>query len=341
MYKNTSLMSLLIIMFAFLLIPIPHSFPQTTNIYVDPQQTITKIGETLSINISIAQVTNLAAWEIKLYYLNAILNGTKAMEGPFLKIAGQTFFWIISFTDNYNATHGRIHISCTLTGTGPGASGSGTLTTITFKAKNGGNTPLTLKDTKLLDAQDPPQQIPHTTTDGQVQVIGIKEDVAVLSVNPLKTIVGQGYTMNINVTVANQGDQTETFNITIYANTTTIQTRQVTLANKTSTTITCTWNTIGYTKGNYTLWAYAWPVQGETDTQDNTLTANGIITLTIPGDVDGDSDVDIYDVVKITALYATKLGDPRYNPNSDIDNDGKITIYDVVICTWHYAQKDP
>jgi hypothetical protein len=75
--------------------------------------------------------------------------------------------------------------------------------------------------------------IPHYRQNGKVILYALpapvqKHDIAVLSVNPLKTIVGQGYTMNINVTVANQGDSTETFNATIYINTTTIETRQIT-----------------------------------------------------------------------------------------------------------------
>jgi len=36
----------------------------------------------------------------------------------------------------------------------------------------------------------PPDQIEHTTIDGTIKVLG--HDIAVLSVNPLKTIVGQG-----------------------------------------------------------------------------------------------------------------------------------------------------
>jgi hypothetical protein len=63
-------------------------------------------------------------------------------------------------------------------------------------------------------------------------------DIAVTNVTPLKTIAGQGYTMNINITVANQGEFTETFNVTLYANTTTIETRQITLTSLNSTTIT-------------------------------------------------------------------------------------------------------
>jgi hypothetical protein len=172
-----------------------------------------------------------------------------------------------------------------------------------------------------------------------------KHDIAVLSVNPLKTIVGQGYTMNINVTVANQGDQTETFNITIYANTTTIQTRQVTLANKTSTTITFTWNTTGFAKGNYTIWAYAWPVQGETNTTDNTFIDNYII-IAMVGDITGptpnvpDGCIDGKDIATVCRNFGKSINDPRCNRNTDINNDGTVDGKDIAIVCRNFGKTD-
>jgi len=68
---------------------------------------------------------------------------------------------------------------------------------------------------------------------------------------------------------------------------------------------------------------------------------DGWVFVTIQGDVDGDFDVDIYDVVKITGIYGCKCGDPRFKSNSDLDDDGEIKIYDVVMCTSHYGQKYP
>ena len=49
--------------------------------------------------------------------------------------------------------------------------------------------------------------------DGEVYAFGV-HDVAVTNVAPSKTVVGQGFSATINVTVANQGDYTETFNVT-------------------------------------------------------------------------------------------------------------------------------
>jgi hypothetical protein len=169
-----------------------------------------------------------------------------------------------------------------------------------------------------------------------------KHDIAVLSVNPLKTIVGQGYTMQTNVTVTNQGDFTETFNVTLYAKTTTIETKQVTLISGASTIITFTWNTTGFAKGNYTIWAYAWPVQGETDTNDNTLVNTTItIAIVIPGDVNTDGIVETKDIAAICRAYNKKPSDPNWNPNLDINNDNIIETKDIAIACRNYGKTDP
>jgi hypothetical protein len=192
--------------------------------------------------------------------------------------------------------------------------------------------------------------IPHYRQNGKVILYALpapvqKHDIAVLSVNPLKTIVGQGYAMNINVTVENQGDYTETFNITIYANTNPIETKQITLTKGASTTITYTWNTAGFIKGNYTIWAYAWPVQGETDTADNTL-SDGWVIVAMVGDITGptgwpDGKVDIRDVAKVSKAFGTLPGMPGWDPNCDLNNDQKIDIKDVAAVSKQFGKIDP
>jgi parallel beta-helix repeat protein len=165
-------------------------------------------------------------------------------------------------------------------------------------------------------------------------------DIAITSVALSKTIIDQGYSLDAKVSAANLGNFTETFNVTLYANTTAIATQTVTLANGSVTTITFAWNTRGFGHGNYTISAYAWPLPGEINIANNKFTY-GSVKVTIPGDVDGDFRVTILDVVRITSIYGHKQGDPNFNSNCDIDGDGKITILDVVICTSHYAQKWP
>jgi len=155
-------------------------------------------------------------------------------------------------------------------------------------------------------------------------------DITVTKITTSKTIVGQEYTIRINVTVSNQALDYETFNITIQANTTTIRTRTITLTSREHISITFTWNTTGVAKGNYTVAAEATILPGETDRADNTL-SDGWIFVTIPGDVNGDKYVNIKDAVLLGVAFGSKQGDPNYNPNADINCDGYVNIKDAVI----------
>ena len=184
--------------------------------------------------------------------------------------------------------------------------------------------------------------------DGMVSIVEPSFDVAVVDINLYKTIVGEGYSAFINVTVENQADLTCTFNVTVYAdlNVTTIGDeiiiglQNVTLTGGNSTIITFVWNTTGTVHGNYTISAYATPLPAEADLEDNTYIDNWII-VTIPGDVDGDFDVDLFDAVKLLKCYGAKKGQPSYDPHCDIDGDGDIDLFDAIILLKHYGQKDP
>ena len=165
-------------------------------------------------------------------------------------------------------------------------------------------------------------------------------DVAVMNVTLSRNIVGRGYSLDINITVTNQGSKIQGFNVTVYANTAVIWKQTIILTSENSTTITFTWNTASFDKGNYTLWAYVEPIEGETNTTNNQL-VYGTLVVTIPGDVDGNFEVDIYDVTAICVCYDSKPGDPNYYPNCDLDGNGIIDIYDVTTACITYGQKYP
>jgi parallel beta-helix repeat protein len=163
-------------------------------------------------------------------------------------------------------------------------------------------------------------------------------DVAITNITASKTIVGQGFNLYIKVQAENRGNRLETVNVTVYINTTII-TQAVNLTIGTTATLNFTWNTTGFAKGNYTLIAYAWPVPEETDTHDNSLAYDDVILVTVPGDTNGDGNIDIYDIVRLTSIYGAKRSEPGFNPNCDIDGNDVINIYDVVIATSQYGYK--
>jgi hypothetical protein len=172
----------------------------------------------------------------------------------------------------------------------------------------------------------------------KVNVRLLYHDVAVVDIISLKTVVGQGYSLCVNVTVRNRGDYTEVFNLTLHATTTIIDTlTNMTLMSGNSTTISFIWNTTTVAYDNYTISCNIPPVQDEIYTVNNIL-VDGWVSVTIPGDVDGDYDVDIYDIVKMCAAYGCKIGDLGYDANCDVDVDGDIDIYDIVIACSHYGE---
>lgn len=181
----------------------------------------------------------------------------------------------------------------------------------------------------------------NTTLGWWLEVVDVVRDASIFGLAPCKTAVGHGYPAYLNITIENQGELTETFNVTVYANSTTIIAySEVFLASYASSTITITLNTATFSMGSYTISALVSPVQGETDLADNSFD-DGWFVVTIPGDADADFDVDIYDIVIIADAYDTQRGDSRFAVNGDIDGDWDIDIYDVVIAADNYGESWP
>jgi parallel beta-helix repeat protein len=166
-------------------------------------------------------------------------------------------------------------------------------------------------------------------------------DIGITSVAVSKTMVGQGFTLSVNVIVFNYGINTEYSNVTAYANGTSISTfENVLIESRNSTTITLTWNTTGFAYGNYTISAYAWPVPGESNTADNSL-AGGTVYIGIPGDLNGDGTVNTLDAIKLGNAFLTTPGSKNWNPNADINGDGIINILDAIILDANFLRHYP
>jgi len=165
-------------------------------------------------------------------------------------------------------------------------------------------------------------------------------DVAVTNVSPLRTIVGQTCSCPINVTLTNHASYTETFNVTVYANTTSIAWQTVTLQGGSSKTMAFNWNTTAWSKGNYNVSAVADTVPGESDTTNNRL-AGGWVKVVIVGDVNGDKIVDVFDLIRVAIAFGSEPGDPSWNPNVDLKEDNIIDVFDLIKVAIHFGETDP
>ena len=105
-----------------------------------------------------------------------------------------------------------------------------------------------------------------------------EHDIAITSVEASKETATVGESIDIYVTVVNNGLRTENFNVTAYYDETAIETKPVTgLSEGDSETLTFTWDTTEVPEDTYTISAEA-SVEGEGDPADNVL-VDGTITL--------------------------------------------------------------
>ncbi len=244
---------------------------------VSPSSVTTPVGQNFTINATVSGVGDLFGWEFQLGWNSTLLDALNVSEGSFLKAGGSTFF-----TYTVNATAGNVIVDCTLTGNIPGMSGDGTLGTMTFYAKSVGQCPLDLHDVILLDSHE--QSIPCQSVGGYGYFTSPQvHDVAITQVTSSPITVLPGAAVNVNVTVQNEGNFAEVFNVTVYANSQVIGVQSVSLGSGSLTIITFAWNTTGFGEGDYTVLASASVVPGEVNVADNTKIADTSVTILTSG----------------------------------------------------------
>lgn len=184
-------------------------------------------------------------------------------------------------------------------------------------------------------------------------------DIAVLNLTLSKAVVFQGFSLPVNLTVQNQGNDVEGFNITLCINSTPVQTDYCTLPCKHLALVPVMWNTTGLARGNYTLSAYAQPLEGETDSSDNSFTG-GYIVISMVGDLNGggptiwdfipDRRCNILDVSVVAKCFGSYPGCSSpliWNVNCDVTGltfgvpDSKVNILDISLVARHFGEPHP
>ena len=100
----------------------------------------------------------------------------------------------------------------------------------------------------------------------------------------------------------------------------------------------------GY-EGNY--WGNYWGDDengngiGDTDLPHQEVDYYPLMSPYIPGDVNHNGIVDIYDAVKVAKAYGSKSTDPNWNPHTDLIQDRKIDMDDLKIIKKHFGKTVP
>jgi parallel beta-helix repeat protein len=178
----------------------------------------------------------------------------------------------------------------------------------------------------------------------------ILRDVAVTNVMSSKDgctpypTVGKGCSMRIDALVENQGDFTETLDVTFYVTNTT-GTYVIGMGGVTGLLpgdkgdMIAFWNTTGFARA-YNMSAYASTVDGESDVADNTFTG-GTIRVSCIGDINGDYVTDSKDYQRVKNAIPSMPGGPKWNTNADINNDQVVDSKDYQIVKTHIPSQLP
>ncbi len=174
--------------------------------------------------------------------------------------------------------------------------------------------------------------------------------VAEVTADPVSIYEGQPVKINVCVTLKNEGNEAEGFNVHAYLISEdpsipdlSIWNQSVTgLPSNSNITFTFSWNTTDSIAGNYTIVCLTDPVPRELYTGDNYLATH--VHVKIVGDINGDRKVDIKDLAFIAIRYGALQGDPIYDPLADITGvkylvpDAKIDIRDLALTAIHYGE---
>lgn len=130
----------------------PNAFAQAWSIGISPATQDVGIGETVTANITIADVGGLGlySYQFEVYYNNTLLNGTDVVLPPnhFLKPSNPIL--IFSLGPVINQTTGIVSFVVSLMGDEVGKTGSGTLATMTFTGLAVGTANLTIQNLILV-----------------------------------------------------------------------------------------------------------------------------------------------------------------------------------------------
>jgi hypothetical protein len=176
-------------------------------------------------------------------------------------------------------------------------------------------------------------------TTSQTIVIAEIHDIAVISMFFYDHIYSD-WIVTTTVTVENKGTFQETFDVTAYYNGSTIGTKSVTnLAPFTQKTLSFQWNTAGLpTYVSYLISSQTSTIPGDINTTNNNINYGTTSTKHL-GDVDGDRDTDIFDIVRIASIYGSQSGGMKWNIQADLVPNGEIDIFDVVVAATEFGNQ--
>lgn len=265
------------------------------------------VGAQFSMEARGESINNLYGMETKIRFDPAILEVVDADSSASGVQINLGSWWPSSthvVTNTVDNSTGLIWFAATLVSPAPPLSGSGNLLSIPFRAKAVGSTPVAFAELKLVDSNA--VEYPVNKADGQVTVTSTQAQA---------TFAGRAF---LEGRTAHSGIQVQ-------------------LSGGPSTTTTTDGSySLSASPGPYTL-TFSHPAYLSHSVQ---VTGSAGVTEAVPdvtlrgGDVNGDGEIDILDLVAVGAQFGSTSPSP---PTVDINGDGRVDILDVVLVAKNFG----
>ncbi len=141
------------IMLLFMTASIAHAQGGPTASLQPPSQIISPSAPSLTVTLSVQNISNLGGFEFVMTYNPAVVHVSSATLSPFLSSTGRTVFPVGPTIDNVGGT---LHMGAASFGTVAGPSGNSLLVTITMVPQGNGTTALGFNKMVLTDALGTP-----------------------------------------------------------------------------------------------------------------------------------------------------------------------------------------
>jgi hypothetical protein len=193
-----------ILSFSLLFSAVPNTKSQTSDaiIQVIPAQSTPKIGETITVNITISNVQNLYAIDLTLQWNNAVLQILQNQSLIGDEANGVLYSPTVTVTDAASQETGKYTLIATSQNPANSFNGSGTIATLTFNVTSIGHSALTLQS-ELADHPLPEQtseSINHNIVNGSVDaVIPEFPSIAILAIVIIATTAVLFFSRNIKI----------------------------------------------------------------------------------------------------------------------------------------------
>lgn len=341
-FKSIMEVILTLLLLSVLAIPfnaVPVRADPSTTVFVDPPTIEGKvIGETVTVNIEVSNVTDLYGWQAGLTFNPDVLNCTGYYEGEFLKRGAHPEYgtlWLYrEYRPRWDNTKGVVYYhGCCLITPIPGVNGSGQLGYLTFEVIGTGVSDLHLTDVVLASSEA--KAIQHEVVDVFTICWG-GVDYSVETTSNLTGIWGEDSSCLFYHAFSPE-EKAVTFSvITPHENF-----YEVTIP---KTVLSCDdlsdW-TVDVDGSPVSFVATESPVETFLYFTYHNSTHEVEITGTVlgtPGDVNGDLAVDIVDIVVVAIAFGSKPENPGWNPVADLNYDDLIDVVDIVLVAIHFGE---